>query len=128
MHQTIVNRCFEVMSDNLHQDICRLVLPGTLSEDVPTETVEQSIPPYLRYACCHWIGHIGKLVFDGQGADEVGFTDGGQVHMFFLENLLFWLEAMCFIQDYLVTAHITFKAAYWIKVSFPFDAYTRSNN
>lgn len=97
MHRNVFERCLEIMSQDLHQDMCKLVLPGTLSEDIPTTLVEQSIPPYLRYACFHWIDHLAKL--DDGRRIKVGLNDDGKVHMFFLKNLLFWLEAMALIQE-----------------------------
>ncbi|KFY82137.1 hypothetical protein V500_10793 [Pseudogymnoascus sp. VKM F-4518 (FW-2643)] len=97
MHQAVFEACLSLMSQELHQDMCDLVLPGHLASDVPQSQLERSIPRYLQYACRYWVDHLAKLSDDQRM--EVGLADGKAVHLFLGEKLLFWLEAMSLIRD-----------------------------
>ncbi len=85
-HQTLADRCVQLMSTSLKQDICGLNTPGVLVTDVESSRVERSLPPEVQYACLYWIQHLQK-----SGAQ---LRDNDQVHQFLQVHLLYWLEAL----------------------------------
>ncbi|KAF5010334.1 hypothetical protein FDECE_3509 [Fusarium decemcellulare] len=97
MHREVFERCLELMFLDLRQDICDLVLPGKFVSDVLPSEIEQRIPQYLRYTCRYWVDHLAKL--DHGRRTEAGLKDGGRVHVFLQEKLLYWLEVMAFIKE-----------------------------
>lgn len=97
MHRRVLERCLEILSSSLRQDICNLVQPGKLSSEVPQGEVAKNIPQYLRYACRYWVDHLAKL--ENNCRVEVGLRDGGEIHKFLQETFLFWLEAMSLIRE-----------------------------
>ena len=88
-HQILATHCLDLMSNALRQNICGLPGPGTLISEVSNTTLDQCIPPALRYACRHWIDHaeFGELSLD----------DGSRVHLFLLEYTSYWLESLSLI-------------------------------
>lgn len=97
MHKEILGSCLEIMSSKLCRDICRLIIPGTWASEVPHSRIDENIPQHLRYACRYWVDHLAKLNI-GYLRDVV-LVDGGEVHLFLREHLLYWLEAMSFIKE-----------------------------
>ncbi|KAF6796352.1 beta transducin-like protein HET-E4s [Colletotrichum sojae] len=97
MHRAVFDRCMEIMSEKLHQDMCDLILPGKPVADVAPALIEKNVPQYLRYACRYWVDHLDKL--SGDQREEVGLNDDGKVYAFLAEKLLFWLETMSLIQE-----------------------------
>lgn len=94
MHREVFVRCLTLMSEELRQDLCEHFLPGS---NAPRSQVEKSVPRYLQYACRHWVDHLSKLDADQRKA--VGLVDNGAVHVFLMEKLLFWMEAMGLIRE-----------------------------
>ncbi|KAI1103866.1 hypothetical protein F4804DRAFT_352610 [Jackrogersella minutella] len=97
MHRQVLERCCELMSQYLHQDMCKLKRPGSLASEVPTSQLKENIPHYLRYACRYWVDHLARL--DEGQREEFGLKDDGKVHTFLLDNLLYWLETMSLIRE-----------------------------
>lgn len=97
MHEQIFQRCLDLMSDMLCQDICGLVLTGTLASEVPQSQIKQSIPQHLQYACRYWVDHLAKL--DDETRMREGLMDQGKVHTFLQKSFLYWLEAMSLIRE-----------------------------
>lgn len=97
MHRAVFDRCMEVMSEKLHQDMCDLVLPGKLAAEAAPGLIEKNIPQYLQYACRYWVDHLAKLN-TGQ-KEEFELEDKGKVYGFLAKKLLFWLEAMSLMQE-----------------------------
>ncbi len=89
-HQRIANRCIQLMSSSLKQDICDLKAPGVLRTDVASSRVDQCLPPEVRYACLYWIQHLQK--------SDAQLYDNDQVHQFLQKHLLHWLEALGWIR------------------------------
>ncbi|KAK3994352.1 hypothetical protein QBC44DRAFT_43713 [Cladorrhinum sp. PSN332] len=98
VHYTILQRCLDLMSEYLKEDICGLIYPGHLNAEVPQAQVEEHIPQYLQYACRYWVDHLERLG-DASQRQEKGLYDGGPVHIFLKEKLLFWLEGMGLIRE-----------------------------
>ncbi|KAM6537996.1 hypothetical protein FALCPG4_003886 [Fusarium falciforme] len=97
MHRKVLRRCLDIMSSELFQDICKVILPAKLASEVPRRQIEQNIPQHLRYACRYWIDHLAKLDQDGRLENEL--QDNGEIHAFLKERFLYWLEAMSFIGE-----------------------------
>jgi hypothetical protein len=89
-HQTLADSCIQLMLASLKQDICGLNTPGALVTNVKRSRVERSLPPDLQYACLYWIQHFHK-----SGAQ---LRDNDQVHQFLQTHLLYWLEALGWMQ------------------------------
>ncbi|RSL56966.1 hypothetical protein CEP54_008539 [Fusarium duplospermum] len=97
MHRRVLQRCLDIMSSELCQDICKVVSPGKLASDVPRCQIEQSIPQHLRYACRYWVDHLAEL--DQDCRLEAGLNDTGEIYTFLKERFLYWLEAMSLIGE-----------------------------
>jgi hypothetical protein len=85
-HTTLAEGCLKLLS-GLKRDICCLKVPGACIEDVNSNTVDQGLPPHMRYACRYWLYHAMTSKGDF-------FQDNGVVHSWLLIHFLHWLEAM----------------------------------
>lgn len=97
MHRAVLERCLDLMSRDLRQDMCELILPARLVSDVPRDRIDRRIPRYLQYACRYWVDHLARLS-DAQRSDA-GLKDDGKIHTFLLDKFMFWLEAMSLMQE-----------------------------
>jgi hypothetical protein len=88
-HNNLFVRCLELMLEHLGMDMCYLRLPGALAVDVEKSKVEEHLPLGVQYACQYWIGHLQQ--------SDAELCDNGQVHGFFKEHFLHWLEALSLI-------------------------------
>ncbi|KAM7208696.1 hypothetical protein V8F06_014925 [Rhypophila decipiens] len=57
-HKTLTERCIQLMSQCLKQDICCLKAPGMLRSEVDQQTINTYLPPEVRYACQYWVHHL----------------------------------------------------------------------
>jgi hypothetical protein len=89
-HRMLAARCMKLISTSLKQDICGVDAPGVLVADVETSRVERCLPPDVQYACLYWVEHLKK------GGAEL--HDNSQVHEFLKVHLLYWLEALSWMQ------------------------------
>jgi hypothetical protein len=89
-HQTLASHCIQRLSDFLKDDICQVVIPGTLITEVNQSQIQKCLPPEVRYACQYWIQHIQK--------SGLQLQDDDFIHRFLKTHLLFWLEAMSWMQ------------------------------
>jgi hypothetical protein len=89
-HQKLTESCIQLMSTSLKEDICGVIIPGTLVADVESNRVEQSLPLEVRYACLYWIQHLQK------SGDQL--QDNDYIHQFLQEHLLHWFEALSWMQ------------------------------
>lgn len=87
-HANLARQCIALLSrgDNLRQDICGLNHPGKLRSSIDQDTIDNCLPPHVRYACLYWVFHLkesrGRIQFD----DET--------HHFLTKHLIHWLEAL----------------------------------
>ncbi|KAK2058362.1 purine and uridine phosphorylase [Colletotrichum caudatum] len=88
-HQKIAFSCLDLLSRRwpLSLNIFRQDPKGSFSIK---ETVSEQFPPYVAYACLHWIYHVEKA--------ELWLKDGDEVHQFFQTHLLHWLEALMYLK------------------------------
>ncbi|KAF5555557.1 NACHT WD40 domain-containing protein [Fusarium mexicanum] len=97
MHKEAFIRCLDILSSELHEDICGLRWPGILQSDVSQDRVTEKVQQHLRYACRYWVDHLSKL--DERDRWSVGLIDGGNVHRFLENHFLHWLETMILIEE-----------------------------
>ena len=109
-HRVLADRCMQLMSTLLKQDICGVDAPGTLVANVKSQ-IEQVLPPEIQYACRYWIDHVQKS--DSQ------LYDNGQLHQFLQEHLLHWLEALGWIGKVPEGVHAIASLESVISVSIP---------
>lgn len=85
-HRKLFDRCIQLMSDSLKQDICGVGASGILAADLERSQVEQGLPLELQYACLYWVQHLRK--------SGTQLSSSEQVHHFLQEHFLHWLEAL----------------------------------
>ncbi|KAK4163948.1 hypothetical protein QBC43DRAFT_55204 [Cladorrhinum sp. PSN259] len=114
MHRAVFERCLGIMSQELRQDICDLVLPGLIVSHLDPKQVQSRISPTLQYACCYWARHMEQL--SHEQIPKVGLRDGGKVDEFLRQKLLFWLEAMCLLRKSSTAVHVVIQLSTLVKV------------
>ncbi|PAV14869.1 WD40 domain containing protein [Pyrrhoderma noxium] len=84
----ISSRCFRLMKEQLHFNICDLETSFKFNRDVPDfgKRVNKRIHPGLLYACRYWASHLRDVPYSDELLSEL---DG-----FAYEQLLYWLEAL----------------------------------
>ena len=84
----IASRCFRLMKEQLHFNICDLETSFKFNRDVPDfgKRVNKRIHPGLLYACRYWASHLRDVPYSDELLSEL---DG-----FAYEQLLYWLEAL----------------------------------
>jgi hypothetical protein len=117
MHKEALVRCLDIMSSELHEDICELLWPGITYSEIPQDRVEEMIQQHLRYACRYWVDHLSKL--SNGDRKSVGLIDGGKVHTFLENHFLHWLEAMILIEETASTVLMLDKLQILVQVSAP---------
>ncbi|KAI1487871.1 WD40 repeat-like protein [Biscogniauxia mediterranea] len=96
-HASLFDRCLDIMSDCLHMDICGLQKPGTFSVEVPSELIQQCIPPHLQYACRYWVDHLMQTGETQNCHDAL--AENGRVEIFLRKYILNWVEALSLIGE-----------------------------
>ncbi|KAK6502024.1 hypothetical protein TWF481_009842 [Arthrobotrys musiformis] len=103
-HKDIAASCLRRLSDvkmphHLKRNICKLTSPGKPRTKIRQETIEENMPPDVRYACCYWVYHLK------QAGDSI--NDEGPVHIFLRDHFLHWVEALCLLgKSYDIIVHI----------------------
>lgn len=89
-HTFVARQCLQLLSRPgvLKQDICGLGSPGALRSTISNQTLEQSLPAEVQYACRYWIEHAAR----SRSGDLLD-----SAYMFFKVSFVYWLEAMCVI-------------------------------
>ena len=87
-HCMLAARCLELLSAPgcLTDNICQLGSPGTLRTEISPLTINNCLPPDIRYACRYWVHHLehsGERICDKDAVDA-----------FLTKHLLHWLEAL----------------------------------
>jgi hypothetical protein len=88
-HDRIASQCLALMTKTLKRDICRLIAPGVLLNEVSRELIDAHVPPSLRYACLYWVEHVK------QSLNSLGFQN--TIDSFMREHFLHWLEVLALI-------------------------------
>ncbi|KAI9775933.1 MAG: hypothetical protein M1839_000722 [Geoglossum umbratile] len=92
-HERLASQCLKLMSspNGLQQNMCNLIVPGTLRSEIDEQTIARSLPAELQYACRYWVHHLEQ--------SKGRIYDGNSVHLFLQMYLLHWLEAMSLIGE-----------------------------
>ncbi|PLB49711.1 WD40 repeat-like protein [Aspergillus steynii IBT 23096] len=93
IHYQIYSRSLRAMSDTLRQDICQLKDPGPIATK---SRLKSTALISIEYACLHWFDHLCQ--HDSNMENSV-FEDGGEVHTYFAEHLLHWLESLGHLRE-----------------------------
>jgi hypothetical protein len=88
-HEAIAIRCLDLLSEDLHENICHLEFPGKPRENIDQVTVEICLPVDVRYACCYWIHHAIE--------SKEPLMDQDPVYFFLQKHFLHWLEALSLV-------------------------------
>lgn len=120
-HQDLVMRCLDIMEAYLHQDMCNLRMPGSQVEELSQDEARANIPLHLQYACRFWIDHLAPCA--SRRPREVGFVDGGRIHRFLLQNLLYWLETLSLLGASTASVLSVNRLEQLVDVSTYFDAW-----
>jgi hypothetical protein len=92
-HERLASKCLQLMSNpkGLRQNMCNLPRPGTLRSEIDNRTLNDCLPPEIRYACRYWVHHLE------QSTGHI--RDGNLVYVFLQKYFLYWLEAMSLIGE-----------------------------
>ena len=85
-HAAIADRCIQLLSRLLKQDICGVGHFGTSVHEIECEQLEHCILPEMQYACLYWTNHLAK--------SGIQLRDYDKVHEFLKKHFLHWLEAL----------------------------------
>jgi hypothetical protein len=85
-HESLANKCLDLLSSSLKEDICNLQEPGKQRSEVDEGTILRCIPPEVQYACLYWVYHVKGGIRR--------LHDGSQAQRFLERNFLPWLEAL----------------------------------
>lgn len=66
-------------------NICKLRSPGDKAVMISEDTLNEAIPPRLRYACSYWVTHLVEGTLE---------ADQGCLWNFLRQHLLHWIEVM----------------------------------
>jgi len=91
-HGDLARRCFSIMEESLHFDMCNLPSSYVFDSEVPelNTSIDKTFSPTLRYVLRHWARHLLRAVHARNDSDDLfcGLKD------FLCNKLLFWIEAM----------------------------------
>lgn len=76
--------CLRVMQQQLKQDICNLVDPGTEIGSITPSVIQSFISPELQYSSRYWIQHL----------DASAKPVPNEVYDFMKKHFLYWLEVL----------------------------------
>lgn len=101
MHRDLFTSCIRLLSSishyGLRRDICSLRHPGIEINQIARTRIEEYLSIHTAYASRHWIYHLKEL--DPLQRQDVGLCDNGVVHIFLLDHLLHWLEALSLLGE-----------------------------
>ncbi|KAF2859584.1 hypothetical protein K470DRAFT_258761 [Piedraia hortae CBS 480.64] len=89
VHGVLMSKCLNLLEKKLVRDVCKQKGPGTEREDVPAEDIDRHVPESAQYACRYWASHAIH--------SNEAIKDGGQVDLFLRTFLLYWTEAMAWL-------------------------------
>ncbi len=83
INKSSAQRCIQLMSTCLKQDICDLIHPGTIRADIESNRIQHCIPHEVQYACMHWVPHVVRSQ-----------VEAPYIYAFLRWHFLHWLEAL----------------------------------
>jgi len=94
-HGALAKRCFSVMHESLHFNMCNLRSSYVFDSEVPglNSSIDKTFSPTFRYSSRHWARHLLRAVLAKNDTDDL-ICD---LKDFLRNKLLFWIEAMSLI-------------------------------
>ncbi|KAF3065674.1 hypothetical protein CFAM422_009546 [Trichoderma lentiforme] len=89
IHANLLQRCVDIMANELRKNICRLREPGKRTNDISASDVDSHVSQTLQYACKYWIYHLQKSNVNPR--EHFGILE------FFQTRFLFWIEVLAII-------------------------------
>jgi hypothetical protein len=89
-HLHLLHQCLQLMDKTLRQDICGLLTPNALANDIEQSVIDEFLPPQVQYVCLYWVQHLEHSNHKRQL--EAPLIDFMQRHF------LHWLEALSLLQ------------------------------
>lgn len=89
IHAWLAERCLQLLSMDLHNDICDLQNPGVSRINIQQEIIDKHLPPAIAYACIYWVHHVER--------GNSTLQDGGPEHKFLETKMLNWIEALTWL-------------------------------
>ena len=105
-------RCFDVMANMLHFNMCHLKSSFVRDNDTPSfaESVRASVPIHLKYACWYWSSHLQTAQYSPDLRDRLA--------NFAYNQVLFWFEVLGFTRSsHHFTGECLKVAGQWVLVS-----------
>jgi hypothetical protein len=86
IHQSLINRCLEIMGGHLAKNICLLPDVSSQLSDLNPTSIDAHLTPELQYACRYWSQHLVQSHIPVNEAEKAFFL----LRM----HLLHWIEVM----------------------------------
>ena len=109
-HHKLALRCFQVMWDGLHFNMCNLktsYIPNDKVHDLAT-CIQSNISPALTYSCSFWADHLN-------GAGECEIVES-HLKDFLQTQVLYWLEVLSLIHQVSEARSLLQAAVNYMKV------------
>jgi len=112
-HGRLARRCFSVMQESLHFNMCNLPSSYVFDCDLPglNISIDRAFTPTVRYVSRHWARHLLRAVPAKNDTDDLfcGLKD------FLCNKLLFWIEAMNLIGAKSECSSLLMDAESWVE-------------
>jgi len=110
-HAELAHMCFRLMTMELEHDMCKIADPLKLNTEVTdlTKKCKEHISGALRYACCHWAGHLSRALYSDDLIKEL--------RLFVFEFILYWIETLSLISEFDASLQIR-RVGKWLQVSY----------
>ncbi|KAJ7814651.1 hypothetical protein B0H13DRAFT_455612 [Mycena leptocephala] len=109
-HAMLALQCIQSMNSSLHQNLCGLTYADSI-DMVSEDTVNQSIPPHLRYASMHWGTHLSIIPVGAATESLIS-----ELQLWSTKHLLHWLECLSIIGNLHLAVDCLQKAILWLSV------------
>ena len=112
-HGILAGRCFYVMQESLHFNMCNLPSSYIFDSELPglNASIDKTVTPTLRYVSRHWARHLLSAVPAKNDTDDLfcGLKN------FLCNKLLFWMEVMNLLGAKFECSSILKDAESWLE-------------
>ena len=96
MQTGLAEHCLRVMSNKLKKNICDLISPGTLNEEIDPKTIRERILAEVEYACVNWVRHLEESLTPQAETYQLQLLERAQ--LFVEQSILYWSEALSLLE------------------------------